>query len=184
MAEYGAMQDRLKFLREDLIRTETLLPLTLAAIYSWAFTQDNLDPVGRIVLFWIPVPLVLIAFLRLISRYASVKNLESYLQLLECELAMGSCSPGYETWLISRPIYSHHPFPKRLNWPLLRISRYLLWAVMLGGSVYLAFWATLIDQPSALKSQNQKEVVRPLVGNREAKPSSISTATVHKGDSN
>lgn len=44
------MQDRLKFLREDLIRTETLTPLAVAAIYSWAFTQDRLDAVGRLVL--------------------------------------------------------------------------------------------------------------------------------------
>jgi hypothetical protein len=143
--EYQAMQDRLKFLREDLIRTETLTPLALAAIYSWAFSQDELDAVAKMVLFWIPVPLVLIAFLRMMSRYASVKNLERYLQILESELAPGSRSKGYETWLMSEPILPHHPHPVRPKFPLLRISRNLLWLVMIVGSIFLAVRTTLVN---------------------------------------
>lgn len=149
MAEYQAMQDRLKFLREDLIRTETLTPLAVAAIYSWAFTQDKLHGVGRLVLFWIPVFLVLIAFLRLVSRYASVFNLERYLRLLECELSKGSKSYGYETWLIHGTAHPGHPRPVHLSMPLLRISRYLLWAVMITGSLYLAAWSTIGEEVGA-----------------------------------
>lgn len=177
MAEYQVMQDRLKFLREDLIRTETLTPLAVAAIYSWAFTQDRLDAVGRLVLFWIPVVLVLIAFLRLISRYASVLNLERYLRLLECELAKGSKSHGYETWLIHGTEHHGHPKPVHLSMPLLRISRYLLWAVMITGSLYLAVWATIGEGAGA------RHAMPTATDTPSPKPQMIAPTDARKGPS-
>lgn len=153
--EYQALQERLKFLREDLIRSETVAPLACAAIYSWSLTNDSLTRSGLIVILCLPVLISVVVFLRQISRYKSVKLLERYIkEELKSRLHPASGPIGYENYVRSGGPTSGFPY--------LYVSRYILWISILAGSIFLLVavstnllaLAALKEKPPAAAAQN------------------------------
>lgn len=132
LAEYQTVESRLQFLREDLVRIDTLAPLAVAAIYSWAFSRDDLRAIGGNVLFVVPLLVSIIAFLRHQARYNAVYRIEARLRAIEESFLIPIGGTGYETWLVTEK-------PNR-RWyhPPLMASRALLWIVMLIGTGSIA----------------------------------------------
>jgi len=173
ITEYEAMQARLKFLREDLIRSETIAPLACAAIYSWSLTNEALTHAGLTVILILPVLISVVVFLRQVSRYNSVKQLERYIkEELEPRLHPATGPVGYENYIRSggRP----------LGFPYLYVSRYILWISMLVGSLFLSVAVAADLLPLAAKPKVAAAAPCPVSPTPKHSASTVPTQTTIK----
>ncbi len=94
--EFEALEARFAFIRTDLARTETLYPLAIVAVYVWSFTELVAAPLLWQLAMCLPVPISLLAYLRVAGRMKQMLQLEAYQREIEARI-YGDAEPrGWE----------------------------------------------------------------------------------------
>ena len=94
LADYNIMAEKIRHATIDLYRTETIIPLAIAAFYSWLFGYSNCYNVSRVMLV-IPVILTALGGFRQFLRYKYIDCAEDYLILVESKLYPGENPLGW-----------------------------------------------------------------------------------------
>jgi hypothetical protein len=139
MREHEAMQAKIQRAVEDLYRTETIIPLAIAAIYAWLWTDSSRIGVATAWLHLLPPVLAVLGLLRQKVRNGYLKLAETYVQRIERDV-YGQCDPhtdicGWETYYLTDRETGHHKL-RRSFWLLLiavtsGLAAYVLWTRLL-----------------------------------------------------
>ncbi len=143
LMEHACLQDRIRHASQDLYLTETIIPLAIALMYAWFYSDAA--AAGRIPKWTLgfPVFLVLYGALRQRLRYRALWGHHEYLRRIEREFygpvaRKEDCRPyGMETHWAHKAILPIGPERYRITrhaW-----MRILFWIVLLGATGFLAY---------------------------------------------
>jgi len=93
--EYQAIQQKIAATRDDIIKTETVYPIAITAIYAWLFTTQPTSVLLWRWALWLPVGIAVLGLVRIRARHRAMDLLESYCRRLELEF-YGHTGLGWE----------------------------------------------------------------------------------------
>ena len=126
MQEHGAMQAKLVRAGEDVYRTETLIPVGIAAFYAWLLSRDASAAVPTW-LYLVPPILSVLGGLRVVARFKYIQQAEIYVRELEKFLRQDPQAPcGWETFFANKIIW---------YWPV----RGFMWTILIVATSFVAY---------------------------------------------
>jgi hypothetical protein len=148
MQEHLAMLGKLDRAGEDIYRTETVVPLAIAGYYAWLLSRTNC-----VVMPWwlylVPPVLSALGGARYIARRRYIRQVETYVRMLEAGLrGINSSAGGWE-----------HYFENKLRWYW--SVRALFWSaltVATAAGALLYYWSPGVlcaSSPAAAYSAGQ-----------------------------
>ena len=150
LAEYEALQLKIERSVGDLFKIETVIPIAIAAFYTWLAKEGSQVGIFHSWLLWLPVMLVVIGLLRQEVRYRYLGNIERYLMKIE-EVAYKGWDEDYpEGW---------ERYYRRRGSPWNRHLRRAVWIVLLAGSATIAWTGGLL--PSSPKPEVAQQKLLP-----------------------
>ncbi len=127
LAEHAGMQEKIRHATLDLYRTETIIPLAIAAIFAWLYGDgQDASRLPRWILA-IPVALTILGAARQFMRYKYLGCAHGYLKLLERKLypAESDGDLGWEAYWEKNDT-SRHKWMRILFWSLLGVATLVL----------------------------------------------------------
>jgi hypothetical protein len=124
LREYDAIQAKIDHAVRDLARTETIVPVAMAALYAWLVKDGGTLARQAPWIYFIPVGLALIGLLRQEARYAYIRVAETYLRKVEVEIYGQGAEPieGWENFYQNKSVRNHH------------VLRVIIWIALLAVS--------------------------------------------------
>jgi hypothetical protein len=110
LREYDAVQEKIGHAVRDLARTETIVPVAMAALYAWLVKDGGIVAKQAPWVYFIPVGLALIGLLRQEARYAYLRVTEEYVRSIEKDVYGEDGKPlqGWENFYEKKSIRYHH----------------------------------------------------------------------------
>jgi hypothetical protein len=150
LAEHAGVLEKIRHASTDLYRTETVVPLAIAAIYAWLYGSSGMVPRQAPDFFWmLPVLLAVFGAWRQWLRYAALNGYAEYHRKIESDLYREmetgrgdwACSGFEHYWVKIHPLW---------GWGRLRMRshawmRSLFWGLLIVLTSYLSTRQTVVS---------------------------------------
>jgi len=103
--EYAAVLDKITATRADIVRTETVYPLAIVALYAWMLTHPAGAPWLWRVAMSLPSAIAVLGVVRLRGRLKSMRLLEEYCCRIEFEFYQTADWGWEHTYALDRPMH-------------------------------------------------------------------------------
>lgn len=132
LEEYKTLRAELDDLIKAMRNAEVYTIAGMTAVYVWLATNRAALPAGSLP-WWLPLPVVVIGFLKNRAFLGSIRRIGKQMLVIERSVVVGDVRPL--TW------YHHLADPENRSHNLFDIHDYVLWPLLLVGSLAVPFLA-------------------------------------------
>ena len=96
--EHQQMHEKITRAAEDIHRTETIIPVAIAALYAWILKDGEPRVSISVILYFVPPALAVLGWLRYLARREYIRTVERYVRDVEDYCYAGATKGHPQGW--------------------------------------------------------------------------------------